>query len=318
MRLIDRVVSSPPEVGLPDEYGRNHQLPGVGSKADRIRQCQLRFILDEAASRECMNLVVHPNDGLLDPENDLLRLPATQFWVEWLGMKNFDGHPKVGALVEASDDGLSGSITGYWEDELGRAVTIGSVVSFDLSRWNRGGNRRTSDSRLRHGVYHHLDDLLERARIEVDPAWSCYFRIRSSHSYRESVRALADQSWYCLPFITAFAAMLNSRDVLEQRPSQLERLNAARLRRGRQPLLDHIEVGLKLGRSGAIGDGGGASHLRNRPRLHHVRGHFVHRSGKTFWRSSHLRGDAGRPIPTKTVMVSAEVGAGERLVRVAP
>lgn len=304
MRLIDRIVDAPARIDLCDEHGRNHRLPGVGSKADAIRQCKLRYMLDEVSSRECMNLVVQPNDRLLDPENRLLRLPATQFWVEWLGMKNYNDHPRVGALVEATPDGLEGSITGYWEDNLGRAVTMGVSIGFDLSpRWNdihsRGGYG------LRHATYEHLNDLLGRAHLVLDPCWAAYFRGRSVHPYADSIQALADGSWYYVPFIFAFAAMLNSRDVLEQSPSQLERLNAARLRRGRPPLLDHIEVRMKLGRSCA-NESAASARQRNGPRLHHVRGHFVRRAGKTFWRSSHLRGDADRPIRAKTVIITAE------------
>lgn len=298
MRLIDRVVAASAEVDLPDERGRAHRLPGVGSRAEAIRQCELRYILDETASRECMNLVVRPNDGLLDPDNGLLRLPATQFWVEWLGMADCGGHPKVGALVETTEDGLAGCITGYWEDEQGRAVTMGVSIGFDLTQVPR------RPSALRHATYEHLNGLLGRTQLALDPCWAAYFRGLPAQPFDDVVQAMANGSWYYAPIVFAFAAMLNSRDVLEQNPSQLERLNRARLRRGREPLLDHIEVRMKLRRSGDNDQAFGHAHLRSSPRLHHVRGHFVHRAGKTFWRASHLRGDAERPIRTKTVMVS--------------
>lgn len=303
MRLIDQVVNASPQVAMVDRAGKTHRLAGVGSKADAIRRCELRFILDDIASLECMNLVTGSNDGLLDPRNDLLRLPATQFWVEWLGMRQFGDLPRVGALVKSSLDGLRGCVTGYWQDEHGRAVTMGMSVGFDLAE------RRRKDASLvtfRHGSYEHLNPLFECAYLDIDPCWATYLCSQQTRPFKEIVQAFANGSWYYLPFVFAFAAMLNSKDVVDQRPSDLSRLNSARLRRGREALLDHIEVRMKLGRSGAAVTRSPVASTRCTPRLHHVRGHFVRRDGKTFWRSSHLRGDAGRPVHFKTVLVSAD------------
>jgi hypothetical protein len=40
-------------------------------------------------------------------------------------------------------------------------------------------------------------------------------------------------------------------------------------------------------------------------RLHHIRGHIVHRRGSIFWRHAHLRGDVAGAVGTRTVTVTA-------------
>lgn len=305
VRLIDRVVNEARSLEATDDCGNVHRLPGVGGNADAIRECALRYILDEAASRECIDLVLEPNDDLFAPDNELLRLPAGDFWVEWFGMESLERHPKVGVLVQASPDGLSGSIRGYWEDELGRPETIGMCIYFDLSDRSLDRNTRPDRFTLRHGAYSHLDRLFRRAYVDVDPGWSAYLRTKPG-PYNRTLSAIANRSWYYLPLTCAFAAMLNSHGLLDQHPSRLERLNAARARRGRAALLDHIEVRLNLDHGPRWTARCANQPGRNSPRLHYVRGHFVQRGGKTFWRSSHLRGDAGKPIIRKTVTVTRD------------
>jgi len=70
----------------------------------------------------------------------------------------------------------------------------------------------------------------------------------------------------------------------------------------------HVEVRLVLGEEPRYA-GSAAAHHRTPPRLHFVRGHMVHRSGKTFWRASHLRGDTSKAVLQKTVRVTAAKSA---------
>lgn len=299
MRLIDRVVNAPAIAELTDSTGRVHYAPGVGAKAEAIRSCGLRYILDKTASQECMTLVSGANNGLFDPQSPLLRMPSDQFWMEWFG--DAVAQPKVGLLVESDATGRCGSLTGYFQDEQGRADKVGLHVEFDLAQ--AATDRDSTALVLRHERYQHLNGLLSCATLRVEPLWEAFFIARDGHLGAQLLADLGTNCWYFLPVACAFAAMINSDGVLREAPSQLERLNRARRRRGVPALLDHIEVSMQLGqRSGPSGSG--ISGRRKRaPRLHHVRGHFVRRAGKTFWRSPHLRGDAEAPAIRRTVKV---------------
>ncbi|MBA3666288.1 MAG: hypothetical protein H0W65_00995 [Sphingomonas sp.] len=297
MRLIDRVVNASQQIELTDGTGQSHVVTGVGAKSATIKGCELRYILDRTASDECMKLVLNSNNGLLSPDNSLLRLPAETFWIEWFGMapQQF----KSGMLVETAENGRRGLLTGYFQSEHDRADKVGACVEFDLDGLARSG----SSIGMTHANCAHLNDLLSCAYLHLDPSWHRYFRARPVGTYDRTAADVAEHCWYFLPMACAFAAMLNSPDILVETRSNLERLNLARKRRGNEPLLDHIEVSMRLGQYRANAGQGDLLHQKNSPRLHHVRGHFVHRAGKTFWRSAHLRGDAERPITQKTVSV---------------
>lgn len=298
MRLIDKVVNAPAEIELVDGSGRAHRVTGVGVKSDAIRNCPLRYILDSNASAEIERLVLSESNGLFDPDSPLLRLPSETFWLEWFGSKG--SYRKAGALVE-TDDGRSGTLTGFFETQEGRADKVGVCVRFDLR--GLGGSASPQALRMRHDSYSHLNPLLACSTALIDEEWDRFFRTRPPHEYSQNLKDIGDHIWHLLPVTCAFAAMLNSPDVLVETPSSLERLNVARTRRGREPLLDHIEVSIRLGETRQDLSAGGGGHHKSSPRLHHVRGHFVHRAGKTFWRSAHLRGDAERPIIQKTINV---------------
>jgi hypothetical protein len=299
MRLIDRVVNSPPQFETTDAAGGLHRMAGVGAKSSAIKECALRYILDPNASDECMRLLTTDNNGLLDPASPLLRFPAETFWLEWFGTTA--GHPKWGVLVETGPDGRRGCLTVFFQDEFGRADTVGAFIEFDLD--GLAGSAFGSNFSIQHDTYLHLNRLLACATGRLDPGWDRYFRTRPAEEYRRNLADVAQYCWHLLPMTCAFAAMLNSVDILTEAPSNLERLNAARVRRGREPLLDHIEVSIRFGqaRDGLVRSG--QLRTKSSPRLHHVRGHFVHRAGKTFWRSPHLRGDVEKPIVQKTVVV---------------
>jgi hypothetical protein len=72
----------------------------------------------------------------------------------------------------------------------------------------------------------------------------------------------------------------------------LDRLNRSRIRAGKTPLLDHIEVLSPVLLDSSAGGHNGAALARRAPRLHHVRGHLVRRGSQLSWRVPHLRGNA--------------------------
>jgi hypothetical protein len=95
-----------------------------------------------------------------------------------------------------------------------------------------------------------------------------------------------------MPVILAFLLLLGTRAGLPRRTETFERLNRAREKAGKSPLLEHVEVSCPLM---ARSHGAEVRHgmvTRRGPRLHHVRGHLVRRGNELFWRVPHLRGSA--------------------------
>jgi hypothetical protein len=105
-----------------------------------------------------------------------------------------------------------------------------------------------------------------------------------------------------IPVVLAFFLLLATRPGLPRRPLMLERLNRARAKSGKPPLLDQIEVFSPLMPEFESGRSSYSGASRRSRRLHHVRGHLVRRGSKLFWRVPHLRGNArAGTIRTRTV-----------------
>jgi hypothetical protein len=109
-----------------------------------------------------------------------------------------------------------------------------------------------------------------------------------------------------------FFLLLATRPGLPRRPLMLERLNRARSKSGKAPLLAHLEVFAPLipeyPPSGGTGPG-----IERRPRrLHHVRGHLVRRGSQLFWRVPHLRGSCrAGVVRTRTVAWTMDGPVGD-------
>lgn len=303
MRLVDQIVCAPTEVMARDSKGSKHRLPGVGAKATLIEQCFLRYIVDRAASQECLDLM-RSDVGLLTAENVLLRMPAEQLWIEWVveAATPTAAEHRVGALVESDTSGRRGTVTTFWRDRFGRADVCVAEIEFDLDHELSLTPNSPTVRRLRHSSLPHLDRLFRHTLLRVGLAWSRFMKANNSAGYQKNLSELAELTWFAFPFVLAFATLVNEERTFEQRGSDLSRLNLARLKRGRRPLLDHIDISMELGavQGQGIGLSGGG---RRKARHHLVRGHMVMRGGKAFWRSTHLRGDRTRPITQKTVYV---------------
>lgn len=100
------------------------------------------------------------------------------------------------------------------------------------------------------------------------------------------------------PFVTAFVLMLNSRNAVDREPSDLDRLNKARRRRGRPEFLDHTVTKLHLSKS-RLRSAQAQGVTRDAARQHLVMGHFKLKRGKLYWWNPFLRGDASRPMTRK-------------------
>jgi predicted component of type VI protein secretion system len=85
--------------------------------------------------------------------------------------------------------------------------------------------------------------------------------------------------------------LLNTRNGTTRQPADLVELNAARVKRGVRPLLEHWTLTLRLSeaQSRSLARAGVAAHEM---RAHLVRGHFKIRRTGIYWWSPHIRGDA--------------------------
>ncbi len=97
--------------------------------------------------------------------------------------------------------------------------------------------------------------------------------------------------------------LLAAQNAVAHAPEDRSKLNRNRVRRGELPLRDHVVVRMRLSAAERRSSSGSAGTGSGDPRRAHlVRGHFVNRAGKIFWRRSHARGFGS--VPTKTVLVS--------------
>ena len=290
MRLLDQVFGQSWAGGQSSD-GNQRVNPALQQK---LEQAKLRYVLDEAISRQCFELI-RSDSGLLHPDNPMLRLPTGAFWLEWFS-ETVPGEiaHRLGALVEGSSDGRSGRIASFWAARGSAAGESSVAIHFDL---DDPMCPKCPGVSVRHSSFRHLNSLF--ARMRCAPASSSSV----SGSCWPGVQEEAEGIWFYLPLVLSFSVLLNSAGAVDERPSDLGRLNCIRIKRGRPPLLDHVEVRLRLGdveRQDRLGGGG----ARGMPRLHLVRGHVVSRRGATFWRSSHMRGDPTRAVASTTVRVT--------------
>ena len=312
MRLVDRVLNGPADEELSDSNGRKHIVRGPAAKAEAVRACAVRYALDQEASRQCADLFLK-GEALPQLDDPLVRMPATCFWMEiWSSPESEAGRGPPGRmalLAETDETSRRGTITLFSEQSAGDVRLLPGTVEFDLDHPLAKPAGAVNTYRLRHRDLDLVSPILEHTLLHIDEAWIPFARASIDRTYAEFLSFIAESLWFTFPLLVAFSAMLNSGVVLDTRPTDLARLNGARAKRGRRPLLEHIDVSLRLGirrEAGGQRDGGSA---KASPRLHFVRGHTVKRASKTFWRSAHFRGDANAPLLTRTVNVSWAAGA---------
>ena len=288
MRLIDQVMSA----SFPYERGS-----AADTRVSQLRATLegdlVRYILDIKSSQQCAELL-RDAPAMFSPEDPFLRLPGERTWLEFFGDAHDDDasgkRQRFGALIEADASGRRGSIQTFYETR-GVPLIDPGLMLIDLDSKADPSN----GTRIRHDSLPHIDNLLSHVSLQVDRQL-----VPQVLDQKSVLRSIAQSTWFTVPIALAFTAMLNSGGILEERKSELQKINRARTKARKRPLLDHVEVSMQLGYNYEhYGSGGHGS--RATPRLHYVRGHIVRRAGQTFWRSSHLRGDVSGPMLPKTV-----------------
>lgn len=300
MRLLDQIAQARMPLEIVDDEG----VLGFAAARDHaaaLSASPIRFVMDEQAAGRC-HALLETDKGMLAADNGFMRVPAPSFWLEWPCPPSPGAGARTGLLVVADEGGRAGSISMFWEQEVGEPVPAQATVEFDLDGECASRASRGEGFALAPGLHPLSPNLLFR----IDDAWLSYLRRSAGGSALASIRSIAASMMPGIEFLFVFSALLSERSDFDQREVSHEPLNRQRARRGKPALLDHVEVRLDLAARArrverhSIG-------ARETARLHHVRGHLVRRDGALFWRRSHLRGDATAPVRSRTVAVTSTV-----------
>jgi hypothetical protein len=326
MRLADRIAQcrTPFVVQSLIDQALTH-LNGAADFAADIAQCPIRYVLSDDLTRLCTALAYSKGARNLACA-DLLRVPSERVWVEWCesawlselklyGFKPVSEHAagsgRRGALIRSSPSGRCGVIRTFWSTgETDFDLLASSMEAyFDLDT-EEGEEPDPPDDQdtpalcVSDTANRDLGVLRRCFRFRYERTWADYYRhAMLTAERREAVaRHVLGTIAADIPVLLAFFLLLSTRTGLPRRMPPLERLNRARARVGKAPLLDHIEVQSPLLRESHSAGGGAPTMIRRVPRLHHVRGHLVRHGNQLFWRVPHLRGNArSGVIRTRTV-----------------
>ncbi len=309
--------------------GRTTVLKNTSHFADRVATCPARYVLHDDLTTLCADLAYSVGVRTFECA-DLIHVPAKRLWIEWCnapwqnaieryGFPLMDRGCQLmgrrGALIDSSADGRRGLVRTFWNNPMGQDVLASSVEAyFDLD--TPPGEEPEPPDRHAAGAVMVTDpavqgdDVLGRCfRFRYEQTWSDYYRradlsdARHSALWRQSLGTIALD----VPLMLAFFLLMASRKGLPQHHSELARLNQARRKRGRPPLLDHIEVRAPLLPEYDCHYSSKDHQLRRGPRLHHVRGHLVRRGSNLYWRVPHMRGSArSGVVRTRTVLWTFE------------
>lgn len=317
MRLIDRIIQCrAPFIVESTVDGSCTRLSGAMDAAADLERCPIRYVLDDALTSLCTDLA-YSNGVTVMACADLIRVPAENVWIEWCnkpwlqalsrnGMNtdvNEDspvGH--CGMLIRSTIDGRTGLMRAFWsvgDSDLDVHASAAQARFYldapaPVAPLDTPGVLRVAATAIDPG------GILSRGfHFEFEESWASYYRETAPNASRQ--KELLHQSIGCtalaVPVLLAFFLLLMTRDGLPQHATRLERLNRARIARGRMPLADHIEVSapfLPPYREAQIERASAGA--RRHPRLHHVRGHLVRRSDRLIWRVPHLRGKAAAGV----------------------
>lgn len=314
MRLLDHIAQyRKPLIVEGVTSGRRTRLSGAADYAGHLAKCPMRYVLTDDLVRLCAALVYSKGARALDCA-DLLHIPGTDLWVEWAvapwrseltryGIGDCDpnssGSGRRGAWIRGSRDGRRGQLRTFWTVGENNADVFASSMEayFDLDA--EGTDPDPFDGRQA-AAFTVFDDedpanLLRRCfRFRYVESWAQYYAGAALSESEQTVigrRALGTIA-IDVPLLIAFFLLLGTRASLPQRPPALARLNRARIRLGKSPLLDHVEVSSPLLQPYQHTMRDGSESARRSPRLHYVRGHLFRHGSQLLWRVPHMRGSA--------------------------
>jgi len=326
MRLADRIAQCrTPFIVENTKDGSVTHLNNAAAFSKEIDCCATRYVLSDELTRLCTALAYSKGASTLACA-DLLHVPAERVWVEWteapwrneLACYGFKSpvdsacSGRRGVFIQSNPDGRSGLMRTFWasgESEL-NVLSSSMEAYFDFDT-QEGENPAVFDRQkcpsicVSDNAAAGNADILRRCfRFWFERSWQDYYEraqltpVQAAALSHHALGTIAID----IPVVLAFFLLLATRPGLPRRPLMLERLNRARAKSGKPPLLDQIEVFSPLMPEFESGRSSYSGASRRSRRLHHVRGHLVRRGSKLFWRVPHLRGNArAGTIRTRTV-----------------
>jgi hypothetical protein len=325
MRLADRIAQCrTPFMVQNTRDGTVTRLSGASAFAHEILACPTRYVLCDDLTRLCAALAYSKGTTTLACA-DLLRVPAQRVWIEWceapwlaeLARYGFKTDAALGpggrrgALIQACASGRQGLLKSFWTTGTTDLDVLASSMEAYFDFDTPEGEAPAAPDVSHRPCINVSDrgsgeaDILRRCfRFRYEQSWAEYYEnagltpCQQEAVARHALGTIAIE----IPVILTFLLLLSTRPGLPRRPLRLERLNRARSRSGKAPLLPHMEVSAPVipdYRPTATAGSG----LERRPRrLHHVRGHLMRRGSQLFWRVPHLRGSSrAGVVRTRTV-----------------
>lgn len=308
MRLLDSVAQADKSLGIVAPDGAIFRMPSAETIAGAVRAAPLRYVLDDAVAAFAASLAFEETPRLLELL-DLVRLPAPSIWIEWddaaranaLQRAGFAAavgeHRRAGVLITGAADGRAGFLQTVWSNEAGEPDMAPLTVEFSLDSgaFNAPEQEDVVLSVSTPGHYA-LGRLFAHARFRLQDDWRAYYaHLRMNPAAKqECLAANLECVAADFPFAIGLLLTLSAKNALAFEQTPLARLNRARAKCGKRPLLEHTHVSACLERGE---DGWRAASVAHREvRQHFVCGHLVRRDGQIFWRRSHLRGNPGRGV----------------------
>ena len=294
MRLLDQLVQSDPILHIETQHMRE-QLEGAGVWKEHLTSCPLRYVLDARTAERC-RLLASSDNAMFAGDNEFLRAPASQLWVEW-NNPPFPGGLRSGALISSDESGRRGTMELFWEQIDIDPIWAQASVEFDFDTENSS----PSDLGDSFALVPNACAIAPHLRFHPQEQWLPMLQVLDSEQLNAAMRNMLRPIVADVELVFAFAALLGEGRTLKTVASDLHRLNRQRSKRRKIALLDHIEVSLDMEAVSRVAIA--SAEGRSASRLHHVRGHMVHRDQATFWRRSHFRGDASAMVLSRTVSV---------------
>lgn len=309
MYLMDCIAQAPRRVEFHDGLTRrNLNLPGAGTCRDDLVKTPVRYVMDDAITALCADMVRNRQD-FLSEALDIFRAPFPEFWVEWnesvrarlLADQPPASQPvacsRAGILVRMDPSERSGTLRVFWSRD-GQSCDINpAILEFDLDAVQsvQAGWAMKAPNEA-------LQGLFDTVSVRLDPEWDAYYRQRA-HSpthLRDLLAQAVGPAALDFPFMLAFVFLLMAQ-VREIPRTDLSALNRRRFQSGKPELLEHVALTHTMFDAATESGPGTSVFERAGPRLHLVRGHLVRRGDKIFWRSSHFRGRVCGPPLQKTI-----------------
>ncbi len=323
MRLHDSVCVARDPVHVVMPCGTTHVLPGVDTIAEIVRDIPIRYVLDDAVAVTVAQ-AVFGDTAQLARCIDIARIPAPAMWVEWsecgrrrimsqFGLSDpLETRQHIGRggfLVHASETGRRGYMDVAWDGDAGQPDLSPIRISFDLDD-PAYGLVPAEDPFLR-GLRIEGSEafckLFSHVRFSMNARWQTFYRsaCKTDSAVAEAVRRNILVVAADFPYLVGFCLLHAARNALVRVPIEMKKLNASRMKRGKEPLLDHVEVKAMLHPVENQGQGT-ARATRAHSRLHFVTGHLVRRGSAVYWRRAHVRGNPQRgSIASRTVVIHA-------------